>query len=166
MHTIKWMWAGRIECRSRILRRVLAGPLKSQHVSISEVTFDWHHYLTIGRKWVCGWPQAVEVVFALFVSPEFAAQVVVNLILRVLEVIFPVGGSLPNVKNSSGNGFLSIYVSNDSVHECNLALMRALDYGGAILAEGRIGTPEWAQYRRWGGFLAGLADVLMCDFVY
>jgi hypothetical protein len=101
---------------------------------------------TIGRQRVGSGVVAVEPVFAILVSPEFAAQVVGALVLGVLEVVFAVGAGLPDVEDGVGDGLAGEKVCDGAVHQGDAALgVGVLDDGAAVLAEGGVGRPEGAQ---------------------
>lgn len=50
---------------------------------------------SVGGEGVGGRDEAVEVVIAICVAAEFATEVVVALVLRVLEIVLSIGRCLP-----------------------------------------------------------------------
>lgn len=94
------------------------------------------------RKRVCRRPQAVQSVLSVRVCLELSTQVVVGLIRWVLEVVFAVGGSLPNVEGDVGDWVLGLEVADDAVHIRDNALVLVLDDGLAQVAPGCVGRPD------------------------
>jgi hypothetical protein len=84
-------------------------------------------------------------ILAILISPELPPEIIVGLIFRVLEVVFPIRRRLPDVNYNAWDAFLGDEVGDGAVHEGDMALMRVLDYAAAKLAEGGIRTPEWAK---------------------
>lgn len=100
---------------------------------------------TIGRKRVGSRVVAVPVELAILVGSELATEVVLGL-GRVLEVVLAVGRSLPDVENSALNGFTSVHVLDDTVHECDsAALVGVLNDAVTELTERSVGRPEGTE---------------------
>lgn len=100
---------------------------------------------TVGGQGVRGRVVAVPVELALLVGLELAAQVVFGLV-RVLEVVLPVGGGLPDVEDGTSDGLAGLHVAEDTVHVGDLAVgVGVLDDAVAQRAEGSIGRPEGAE---------------------
>lgn len=89
--------------------------------------------------------QAVEVVPAVLIGPELAAEVVVCLVLRVLEVVLAIRRRLPDVDDGVLDRLLGLEVGDDAVHERGLAGVRTVDDALAVLPEGGVGAPEGAE---------------------
>lgn len=130
------------------------------------------HELQEGIAWSVGWQRvggrviAVEPVLSVLVGSEFSAQVVRGLVVRVLEVVFAVGASLPNIEHGSGNGLSGEKICDCAVHESDLATRSwVLDDGAAIVAEWRIGRPEGSKDRGRSRINVAFSDNLVCDFI-
>lgn len=109
------------------------------------------------RQRVRSWPQAVQVVLALVVCLELAAQVVVALVVRVLEVVLAVAAGLPHVEGDVGNWLLRHEILDDAVHVSHdAALGLVLDDAVAEFAPGSIGRPEGTEDGGGGGDVAGV----------
>lgn len=121
---------------------------------------------TVRGQRVRGRPQDVEVVVAVLVGAELAAQVVGLLVLGVLEVVLAVGRGLPDVDHDVRDRFLGDKVGDSAAHEGGLAVVRAADDVVAVFAEGGVGRPERAQDGRGGRRIvrAGF-DELVRDFI-
>ena len=94
---------------------------------------------TILRQRVCGRPQAVESVLAVLVRLELAAQVVVALVLRILEVVLAVAARLPHVEGDVRDRLLGDEILDHTVHVGDGALVLVLDDRVAELAPRSIG---------------------------
>jgi len=115
----------------------------------------------VGRRVV-----AVEVILAVLVGAELAAEVVVALILRVLEVVLAVGRGLPDVKDGARDALARRQVRDGAVHLGDAAARaRVLDDGATQVAEGRVGRPERPQDGRRGGVDIALGNDLVGDLV-
>lgn len=104
-------------------------------------------------------------VFAVLVCPEFSSQVVWLLVFWVLEIVFSVCGSLPNVDNGIRNAFLSLEVNDFAVHQGDKSAWGLVDDDGfTVLAERRVRRPEWPE-DGGGSRRTGFGSVLVGDFV-
>ena len=122
-------------------------------------------WLTVGRKRVRCRTQTVEMITPLTIRLEFPSQIVIHLILRVLEIVLPVRGSLPDIDHSSSHRLLRHKIYHSPLHQRHLALVRAHYDTVAILAERGIGAPEGAEDGRRGGDFVSLGRKLVFDFV-
>ncbi len=100
--------------------------------------------LTICRQRISCGLQDVEVVFSLAVSPKFASKVVVDLVLGVLEIVFPIGRCFPDIDYDVRDWLLGVEVDHGAVHQAGLSVVGRHDYRVAEVAEGSIGGPEGA----------------------
>lgn len=92
------------------------------------------------RVW--GWVVAVPVELSLGIRHKLSAKIVLGL-LRVLEVIFPVGGGLPDIEHGAFNRLAGFHVRDDSMHVGYFAIrVGVLDDGVTQLAEGSVGRPK------------------------
>lgn len=82
---------------------------------------------TVLGEGVGGGTEAVEAVLAVLVRLELAAEVVVGLVARVLEVVLAVAAGLPEVEGHVGDGFLGLHVADDAVHVGDDAVVLVLD---------------------------------------
>ena len=83
---------------------------------------------------------AVEPVLAVLIGPELSTEVVGGLVLGVLEVIFAVGTSLPDVEDGVGDGLAGLEITYHTMHLADLAVgVCVLNDGAAIVAEGSVG---------------------------
>ena len=119
----------------------------------------------IGRERVCGWLEAVEAVAAILLGAELAAQVVLDLVLGILEVVLAVGRGFPHVDDGIGDALARLQVSDFAVHPAYLALVWGIDDGAAVFAEGSVGRPERAEDGGGGWHFAGLGGVFVGNFV-
>lgn len=91
-----------------------------------------------GQRVRCG-VVAVPPIFSVLICCEFTAEVVFAL-LGVLEIIFAVGGGLPNVENGTDDRLSGLHICDDTVHEGDFARrIGVLDNAIAELAEWGIG---------------------------
>lgn len=110
--------------------------------------------------------QAIKVVFSLVVRSKLPSQVIVALVLRVLEIVFPVGGRLPDIDHGVGDALAGQKIGDLPVHEGRVSAGRGvLDDAAAELAEGSVGRPEGAEDGGGGGVGAVLGHELVGDFV-
>lgn len=115
---------------------------------------------------VLGWLEAVKPKLSVLVGAEFAAEVVLGLVLGVVGVVFAVGAGLPHIENGVGNTLASVDVADDTVEECELAILgHILDDAGAEVAEGSLGRPEGAENARGCGSLSCFGDDLVVNLV-
>lgn len=109
---------------------------------------------------------AVEPVLPVLVGAELAAQVIGRLVVRVLEVVLPVGAGLPDIEDGVGDGLAGQQVGDGAVHQRHLAvLVGVLDDGIAVLAEGGVGRPEGAEDGGGGRVDVALSDDLVGDLI-
>lgn len=110
---------------------------------------------------------AVQPVLAILVSLELAAQVVGRLVVWILEVVFSIGASLPDVEDGTGNRLSCDEVRDGAVHLANAALrVGVLDDGAAVVPEGRIGRPKGTEDGRGCGIDIALGDDLVRDLIH
>ena len=108
---------------------------------------------------------AVPGELSIGVRHEFAAKVVLGL-LRILEIVFAVGGGLPDIEHGALDGLASFHVLDDSVHVGDSALgIGVLDDAVAQRAEGSVGRPEGAENDIGCGRDAFISDDFICDFI-
>lgn len=120
---------------------------------------------TVGGQRVRGWVVAVPVELPVGIAHKFPAKIVLGL-LGVLEVVFAVGGGLPDVEHGALDGFARFHVPEDSVHVGDFAVgVAVLDDAVAELAEGSVGGPEGSEndIGGWGDALFG--DDFVCNLV-
>jgi len=121
---------------------------------------------TVGGQRVCRRAQAVEVVLAVGVATELAAQVVVDLALWVLEVVLAVGRGLPDVDDGVGDALARLRVCDLAVGECDEpARGGAHYYAFAELAPWSVWTPEGTEDGGRGGDFTRLRGYGVSDFV-
>lgn len=113
-------------------------------------------------KRVCGRSQAVEAILAILVRLELAAEIVVGLIFRILEVVLAVAASLPHVESYIWNGLLCLEVADDAMHVSDHPLVLILDDAVTKIPPRRIRRPERAKNGCRGGYVVG---VLRLDVV-
>jgi len=78
------------------------------------------------RNWISSWPEAVEVVAALVVGVEAAAEVHVGLI-GVLLFVQAVGGGVPDVDFDVGDGLSGRVIGYFAVHVGHVAALVFVD---------------------------------------
>lgn len=93
---------------------------------------------------VGSWTQADEVVAALAVGVEAAAQVHVWL-RGVLLLVEAVGSGVPDVDLGVGDGFVGREVGDGAVHVRFVAALVGVDYGVTKVAFGGAVPPEGAE---------------------
>jgi len=119
----------------------------------------------ISGQRVGSWVVAVPVELALLVGSELAAKVVLGL-SGVLEIVLAVGGGLPDIQNSAGNGGTGLHISENTVHISDLTVgLGVLNDGVTQSAERSIGRPEGTQNNVGGGGLALLSDDLVGNLI-
>lgn len=120
---------------------------------------------TVGGERVGSRVVAVPVELTLLVGAELAAEVVLGL-AGVLEIVLAVGGSLPDVEDSTLDGGAGLHVGEHAVHVGDLAVgVGVLDDAVSKGAEGSIGRPEGAENDVGGGSEALVSDDLVGDLV-
>ncbi len=130
-----------------------------------------HHLQQLVRRAVCGQRVrrrvvAVQPVLAILIGTEFSPQVVWSLVLRVLEIVFPVGRSLPDIKYSARDGLAGHEITDDPVHEAHTSIRSGvLDDGCTVITERNIRGPEGSQNGRGRRVHARVGDNLVGDFV-
>ena len=103
-----------------------------------EMNVGWPHWMSVESgqeligwsicgKRVCSRSKAVQAVFAVLVCLELSAQVVVALVLWILEVVFAVAASLPNVKCDVWNRLLGLQVFDCAMHVRNSAYTSSVE---------------------------------------
>lgn len=118
---------------------------------------EHHSRRTVCGQRVCGRAQAVEVVLAIGVAAELAAQVVVDLTLWILEVVLAVGRGLPDVDDGVGDALARQRICDPAVGECDEAAGGgAHDDAVAEVAPRSVGAPEGAEDGGRGGYFARL----------
>jgi hypothetical protein len=81
--------------------------------------------------------QAVEPELPILVCLELAPQIVLGLVFRVENVVFPVRGRLPHVEDCIRDAASGICVLDGAVEEGKLAV------GGHVLHAAGTELPEW-----------------------
>lgn len=120
---------------------------------------------TVGGQRVWGWVVAVPVELSVGVAHKLSAEIVLGL-LGVLEVVFAVGGGLPDVEHGTLDGLAGFHVLEDSVHVGYFAVgIGVLDNAVTKLAEGRVGRPEGSENDIGCGGEALLGDDFVCNLV-
>lgn len=119
----------------------------------------------VGGQRVWGWVVAVPVELSIGIRHKFSAEIVLAL-LGVLEVVFAVGGSLPDVEHGALDGLAGFHVLDDSVHVGDFAVrVGVLDNAVAKLAERSVGRPEGSQNDIRCGGEALFGDDFVCNLV-
>lgn len=92
--------------------------------------------------------QTIKPILAILIRAKFPAQVIRRLVVRVLEIIFPVAARLPDIKHRPGNPF-PFQIANDTVHLGHPRTSRRRIHKDtrAQFAKRRIRTPKRAQDR-------------------
>lgn len=109
---------------------------------------------------------AVEPILAILIGSKLATQVIGSLVLRVLEVVFAIGASLPDVKDSAGDRLSGKKISNGAVHLAHSAVgIGVLDDGAAVLAERSVGRPERSEDRRRSRVNVAFCNDFVGDFI-
>lgn len=117
---------------------------------------------TVSRRMI-----AVEPVLAILIRPELAAKVVGSLVLGVLKVVFAIGASLPDIKDSTRNGLAGQEIGDSSVHLADTTGgVRIHDDAAAVLTERGVGRPEGAEDGGGGGIDVALGNDLVCDLIH
>lgn len=120
---------------------------------------------TVGGQRIWRGVVAVPVELSVGIRHELSAEVVLGL-LGVLEVVFAVGGGLPDVEHGALDGLACFHVRDDSVHVGDFAIgVGVLDDAVAEFAEGSVGRPEGAENDIGGGGEALFGDDFVCNFV-
>ncbi|KAL3706207.1 hypothetical protein TMatcc_007217 [Talaromyces marneffei ATCC 18224] len=100
---------------------------------------------TVGGQRVWGGVVAVPIELSVGIAHKFSAKIVLGL-LGVLEVVFAVGGGLPDVQHGALDGLAGLHVLDNSMHVGYLAVgVGVLDNAVSELAEGSLGRPEGAE---------------------
>lgn len=108
---------------------------------------------------------AVPVEFSIGIRHKLSAKVVLGL-LGVLEVVFAVGGGLPDVEHGALDGLAGFHVRDDSMHVGDFTVgVGVLDDAIAELAEGSVGGPEGTENDVGGGGEALFGDDFVCNLV-
>lgn len=120
----------------------------------------------VGGQRVGSRPQAVKVVITLLVGPEFTPQIVVDLVLGVLEVVFSVGGCLPDIDDSIWNSLSGLRVCHFTPCEGDQAAGGfAHDDAIAVLAPWSVRAPEGTEDGGGGGHLVLFGHDLVGHFI-
>jgi hypothetical protein len=88
------------------------------------------------------------------------------LVVGILEIVFAICGSFPNINNCIGNTLLCGEIDDFAVHQSNLTARRFVDYDAlTIFAEGSMWRPEGAENGRTGGDVSRFVGMFMSDFI-
>jgi hypothetical protein len=91
------------------------------------------------------------VIISIGIRRELSSQVVIRLVFRVLEIVFPVRRRLPDINYRAWDTFSSCKIRDFPVHESGMAVRsRVLDDRSAEFAERCIRGPEGAEDRGRG----------------
>ena len=105
-------------------------------------------------------------IIAIRIRSELPSQVIRGLVLRVLEIVFPVRGSLPDVNDCVGDSLAGQEIGHLAVHECGMSAGRGvLDDRAARLAERCVGRPEGSEDGGGGGVVAIFGHDFVGDFI-
>jgi hypothetical protein len=104
-------------------------------------------------------------VVPVLVCPELSPQIVWYLIFWVLEVIFSVGRSFPDINDCFRDSFACLEIDDLAVHKSDFALVGREDDAATIFAEGCVGRPERTEdgAARWD--IARFRGMLMGNFI-
>jgi hypothetical protein len=121
--------------------------------------------LTIRGQRISRRSQTVEIITPILICPKLPPEVIIGLVLRILEIVFPIRARLPDIHDCARDALFRGEVGDLAVHECDLSVVWVLDDAAAEVAEGGVGGPEGSEDGGGGWVAGGFSHVFVCDFI-